>query len=58
MKGLVTQSNCQRVATVTRITSAGKMVDLCKQCDAKFGSIVGKVYNKIVADRIDMGVFK
>ena len=38
----VTRYRCQRKAVITRITSAGVRVKLCRKCDETFGNVIGK----------------
>jgi hypothetical protein len=37
----VSQGRCRRIAVVGRQTSGGTVVALCRQCDERFGSVVG-----------------
>ncbi len=43
-RGMVTQSACHRKAVVMRELGTGKVIRLCKQCDDRFGHVVGKVF--------------
>lgn len=38
----ISQTACNRVAKVVRVTTAGKLVALCATCDALFGDVVGE----------------
>lgn len=42
MLSAVSPYTCDKKAVVTRITTAGKLVHLCKKCDQNFGSVVGE----------------
>ena len=45
--GRVTQRTCNRKAIIAIVTSSGKILNVCRSCNEKFGKIVGKPYSPL-----------
>jgi hypothetical protein len=42
----ISQTHCHRVGSILRKTNAGRLVNLCKKCDAKYGETIGTIVNQ------------